>query len=438
MRIHASFAALLASLPLAASAQGPSYTAQFLGAANHIDAMNESGLVVGWVSQGNARAFVAGPNHPYELLPLPAGMVSSYADDINDAGVIVGAVGPSYAPEYYLQGRAAKWAPDGAGGWTIEVLGVLPGHVASRAMAINNVGDIVGFSANGMFRFPVLFPAGGPVDLSSTGIFDPCDVNDQRVVVDQSSTAKKLNLNTMAVEDLGIPAGSYRATRAEAINDDGIVVGAAILATSTSCDRQAARHGDDGWEILSICGSNNSAYDINALGDVIMRLNLAVWVDLTGQGTHRVEDLIVTATGHWSVINSYGNAINDSRQIAVMATHSTNGQSGALLLTPEGASGVATRLPDGTSLDVSVAPNPFDVATTLRLELVRAGHAKVALHDVTGRRVAILFEGIRSAGPLSLRWDGRDASARELPNGVYFARIETEAGAGNVRVVKLR
>ena len=316
----------------------PTFTAQFLGPSNHINSMNEAATVVGWVtSEGNARAFVAGPDRPYELLPLPAGMVSSFAEHINDAGVIVGAVGPFYSPEYFLQGKAAMWTPDEQGGWTVAFLGQLPGHVSSLATSINNLGDIVGYSFNGMFRLPVLFEPTGPVDLSATGIFDPCDVNDQRIVVDQSFTAKKLDLNTMVVEDLGVPEGSYMATRAEAINNAGTIAGAALLATGSNCDHQAARYANGGWEILSNCGQYNSAHDINALGDVIMQLNVAVWMNLVGLGTFRVEDLISLENGQWFVINAYGNALNSSRQIAVQATNLTTGQSGAILLTPEGA-----------------------------------------------------------------------------------------------------
>src|SRR5262245_49256681 len=120
-----------------AAALVPTFSAQFLGSANHIDAMNENGVVVGWVNSGATRGFVAGLGHPWQLLPLPAGMNSSFASDINDDGVIVGAAGPSSSPEYYLGGRAVSWTPDGAGGYTASFLGQLPGHVSSLATAIN-------------------------------------------------------------------------------------------------------------------------------------------------------------------------------------------------------------------------------------------------------------------------------------------------------------
>jgi hypothetical protein len=328
--------AMLVMVPHAAAAQAPTYTATFLGPANHVEAMNESGHVVGWVTSGDSRAFVAGPGRPYLLLPLPVGMASSIAHDINEAGVIVGAVAPSYFPDYYLQARAARWTPNGAGGYTVSLLGALPGHVSSMATAANDVGDVVGYSFNGTFRLPVRFGPSGPVDLSATGIFDPADVNNQRIVIDHSASLLRLDLDTLVVEDAGIPAGSFRAVWMQAINDRGTAVGAAIAATGTSCNRHAALHDGTGWQILSSCGPINSAYDVNALDDVLMQLNLTVWVRLSGIGTFRVEDLISTNGGRWLVISSYDNALNDARQIAVLATNEDTGESGAVLLTPRG------------------------------------------------------------------------------------------------------
>lgn len=71
-------------------------------------------------------------------------------------------------------------------------------------------------------------------------------------------------------------------------------------------------------------------------------------------------------------------------------------------------------------------PNPFNPSTRLTLSLpAGSGTLPVALsiHDVQGRRVALLFEGRLGGGEhLSLDWDGRGADGERLPSGVYFAR----------------
>lgn len=296
-------------------------------------AVNESADIVGTTTLGGPRAWVAPAGQSAVLLPLPSGSQYSWATDINDAGVVVGVVGPNSAPEF--GGRAVAWTPDAMGGYGITVLGALPGHTQTYATAINNVGDVVGYSSNGTFRYAVLFDlSGGIQDLSATGVFDPADVNDQRVMIDHSFTCKRLNLDTMVVQDLGTPGISYLATTGAAINEFGQVAGLAILTCCSNCDRRAARYSDSlGWEVLSACGYSNGATDINDLGDVVMRLNVAPYVRFEEEGTYRVEDLIVADVGHWYVLN-YGPAINNSRQMAIGATNSVTGETGVLLLTP--------------------------------------------------------------------------------------------------------
>lgn len=324
----------------AAAQPSPSYTVQFITpdlSAINAAAMNEAGDVVGTSTTGTG-AWVSHVGAPAELLPVPPGAQFAFANDISDTGVIVGSVGPTSSLGF---GKAAAWIPDGAGGYTIQQFGTLPGHVNSDATAVNNVGDIIGYSSNGTFRHPVLFTApGAPQDLSATGVFDPVDINDQRVLIDHSFTCKRLDLDTMEVEDLGTAVAAkseigYIASRGEVINEAGQVAGSVRLAISTNCDHQAARFSDDvGWEVLSGCGPTNSAWDMNNLGDVVMRLNVAPYVHFEGIGTFLIEDLIVADTGHWFVINGFGLAINDSRQMAIPATNNQTNQTGIILLTP--------------------------------------------------------------------------------------------------------
>lgn len=320
-----------------ASADPPSYTARFLTpgiSAVNAAAMNEAGDVVGTGTTGSG-GWVSQAGAPAVLLPLPPGATYGFANDINDSGVIVGSVGPSSYPGLF--GKAVAWIPDGSGGYTIHEFGTLPGHVASEATAVNNVGDIIGYSSNGTFRYAVLFTApGGIQDLSPTGVFDPSDINDQRVLVDHSYYTKRLDLDTMVVEDLGPPGPGYASSWGVAINESGQVAGNVINTWGGSnCPSHAARYTDGvDWEVFSGCGQANSAWDMNDLGDVVMRLNVSPYVRFQGIGTFLIEDLITADVGHWYVINGYGLTINNSRQMAVPATNSVTGQGGIILLTP--------------------------------------------------------------------------------------------------------
>jgi len=72
-------------------------------------------------------------------------------------------------------------------------------------------------------------------------------------------------------------------------------------------------------------------------------------------------------------------------------------------------------------------PNPFNPATRLRFGLPRAGRARLSIHDVRGRELALLWDGHREAGWLELDW--RPVG---LPSGIYFARL----AAGETRLAR--
>jgi len=80
------------------------------------------------------------------------------------------------------------------------------------------------------------------------------------------------------------------------------------------------------------------------------------------------------------------------------------------------------------------APNPFNPRTIVRFELPRAGLTVLALYDQRGRRVRTLVDGFMDAGYQDAVWDGLSDNGSAMPSGVYFVRLETEAG---VRTSKL-
>ena len=56
------------------------------------------------------------------------------------------------------------------------------------------------------------------------------------------------------------------------------------------------------------------------------------------------------------------------------------------------------------------------------------------MFDSTGRRIATLSDGARTAGHHATEWDGRGGDGRRVANGIYFARVAADR---EVRTVKL-
>jgi len=67
-------------------------------------------------------------------------------------------------------------------------------------------------------------------------------------------------------------------------------------------------------------------------------------------------------------------------------------------------------------------PNPFNPTTTLAYELASSGNVDVAVYNALGQRVAVVFNGFKSAGRHQALFD-----ASRLGSGVYFVRMATDS-----------
>ena len=83
-------------------------------------------------------------------------------------------------------------------------------------------------------------------------------------------------------------------------------------------------------------------------------------------------------------------------------------------------------------------PNPFNPETTIPFELARAGQVRVAVFDAAGRRVALLEDGHRAAGPHQVVWRGRDDAGRALPSGAYFVQMESQTRRDTFKMLLLK
>jgi hypothetical protein len=91
------------------------------------------------------------------------------------------------------------------------------------------------------------------------------------------------------------------------------------------------------------------------------------------------------------------------------------------------------------SLELSPpSPNPSAAETRLTFQLPSRSHTALAIFDLSGRRVRELVRGVLEPGPHAIAWDGRDDRGASVASGLYFARLDTPAGARSRRVVRSR
>jgi hypothetical protein len=84
--------------------------------------------------------------------------------------------------------------------------------------------------------------------------------------------------------------------------------------------------------------------------------------------------------------------------------------------------------PGATALAFGVIANGSHAGTRFTLTLPEATSARIAIHDVLGRRVRSIAAGELAAGAHAIDWDETSDEGMRVRPGIYFARLETSRG----------
>jgi hypothetical protein len=88
--------------------------------------------------------------------------------------------------------------------------------------------------------------------------------------------------------------------------------------------------------------------------------------------------------------------------------------------------------------NLGATPNPFSPQTTISYAVQEQTVVDLGVFNILGQRIRTLFAGDRSPGEYGETWDGRDDLGREMPPGVYYARITQGADTESKRIVLVR
>jgi len=109
----------------------------------------------------------------------------------------------------------------------------------------------------------------------------------------------------------------------------------------------------------------------------------------------------------------------------------------ALLYRHGGIPSSAPPSPSTARLHLEI-PSPSQGPLAFRYGLARAGWARLAIYDLTGRCVRTLIDGPERAGSKEIAWDGLAGEGRQAAAGVYFVRLCAEEGEARAKLVRLR
>jgi hypothetical protein len=174
---------------------------------------------------------------------------------------------------------------------------------------------------------------------------------------------------------------------------------------------------------------SDSAYTGNAIGVALSDENvyLASWAE--GLRIISVRDPArPQQVGYYDTIAAWDVAVSGSY------AYVADDYGGFLILEYYGPTGIADpadpqeMIPRVFSLSQNY-PNPFNPSTTIEVAVREdhAGTATLAIHDVRGRLVKMLFQGSLPAGRRAFVWDGTDNRGLRVPAGIYLCTLRTAA-----------
>ncbi|HET9886167.1 MAG TPA: metallophosphoesterase [bacterium] len=104
----------------------------------------------------------------------------------------------------------------------------------------------------------------------------------------------------------------------------------------------------------------------------------------------------------------------------------------------KGSAGTDTAQPIHSVAALSLAapaPNPFSSQTSFHFSLPAAGHVRMAVFDVSGRRMTTLVDGRKEEGRHHVEWNGKDSAGNRIPAGTYFVQLEANGEQRTQKVV---
>ena len=88
--------------------------------------------------------------------------------------------------------------------------------------------------------------------------------------------------------------------------------------------------------------------------------------------------------------------------------------------------------------EIAAEPNPFNPRTRLAFDLESTGPVKVTIHDVRGRILAVLANGVMEKGRHEILWDGQGVLGQAASSGVHFVRLETATRVVKQKLILLK
>lgn len=86
----------------------------------------------------------------------------------------------------------------------------------------------------------------------------------------------------------------------------------------------------------------------------------------------------------------------------------------------------------------SAYPNPFSDGTTFELRLPQAGTIYIAMYDILGQELRVLYDGYHPAGEHPIYWNGSDRNEVPVILGTYICTLAIDGNpVSSSKVIKV-
>lgn len=94
---------------------------------------------------------------------------------------------------------------------------------------------------------------------------------------------------------------------------------------------------------------------------------------------------------------------------------------------PDSTTSSAVQQPEfPTQVQISISPNPMSTdGGIIHIAQYQTAYTTIAISDLFGRTIAVLFEDMLPKGNHNIRWDGKTTTGATIASGSYFCQVQT-------------
>ncbi len=90
------------------------------------------------------------------------------------------------------------------------------------------------------------------------------------------------------------------------------------------------------------------------------------------------------------------------------------------------------------SISITTYPNPFNPNTNISFSLERKSKVSLVVHDILGRHIITLLDGLVLPGKYNIEWNGRDEFENSVASGTYIAQLFADDNTSTKKITIVR